>query len=148
MSPSLHAHFRQSGFMRLLLLLTRIRSVKFGSRCCFVPTRYCYHACHLQDKRYSFRRIPFLFPTLDNPNIRQPFLRYLLCRLLDLHFFPKRAGVTKTAPSHQRNPPSNNLIRKFRKSGVLTGLAPRIYARGKNMVTLSALTKSSLPLPT
>lgn len=104
--------------------------------------------CHLKDMRYSFRTIPFLFLTLDHPNIRQPFLRYLLCCFLDLHVFSKRLGFIKTAPSHQRNPSSNNPIRKFRKSGVLTDFARRIYARGKKMVTLSALTMSSLPLPT
>lgn len=28
-----------------------LKSINFGNRCCFMPTRYCYHAWHLQDKR-------------------------------------------------------------------------------------------------
>lgn len=91
--------------MRLLHGLLVLKSVNFGNRCCFMPTRFAI----MLGQAVVLSWDSFLVPTLlvDRPNTRQPFLRYL-CRPLDLHLFPDRAGATKSAPTREIRLPTTS----------------------------------------
>lgn len=140
MSLSLHTHFRQTGFMRLPHRLTRVMFGQPWKPLLFHANSVLLYMMLAISRTSVSPFVGFLSCShlIGGPSEHTAaFLRYL-SRPLDLRIFPDRAGVTKTAPSHQRNPPPNNLIRKFRKSG--RSLLRDLCTRQKQ------LTKSSLHL--
>lgn len=117
MSPSLHTHSRQSGFMRLLHGLTR---VKVGQL--WKPLLFHANSILLSCLASPGQTLVLICSHLiGGPSEHTAAFYSLSLSPPGSSHLPRPCWSHKDS-SHQRNPPSNNLLRQFRKIGCIDGL--------------------------